>query len=362
MTSLRVCSSAVDDLRDTTDASQRRATEKEERDEPAKGIVKESRGRGAEVTQIVLALAATLASACALNLGYLLEHRAVGRMPSLSIHHPLRSLELLLTAPGWLGGFAAEACGWTLFVVALALAPLSLVQATAAGGVGILAVLSVRFTGKPLSSKERLGVVVAVSGLALLGISLTGGHSEGSGAAAPTVGAWVGASIAVALVLTVAVAPRLGGGAAYGLATGLLFSAGDVATKGAVEAGGELAFVAALVVCYAAGTLVLQAGFQHGSPLATAGIATLLTNALPIVAGMTIFSEPLPSGLIGGVRIAALCAVVAGGFFLGERKHGQGSTSPAGKGSRARERHPSPRETRDAARIETPRETRRTAA
>ena len=314
------------------------------------------------MTQILLALAATLASACALNLGYLLEHRAVGRIASLSIHHPLRSLELLVTAPGWLGGFATEACGWALFVVALALAPLSLVQATAAGGVGILAVLSVRFTRKPLSGKERLGVLVAVGGLALLGISLTGGHSEGSGAAALTVGAWVGASIAAALVLTVAIAPRLGGGAAYGLATGLLFAAGDVATKGAVEAGGELAFVAALVACYAAGTLVLQAGFQHGSPLATAGIATLLTNALPIVAGMTIFSEPLPNGVLGGVRIAAFCAVVAGGFFLGERKHGHAASSPASKGSRASECRPSLPGTREAVRMEEARESRRTPA
>jgi hypothetical protein len=55
--------------------------------------------------------------------------------------------------------------------------------------------------------------------------------------------------------------------------------------------------------------------------LTTAGIATLLTNALPIVAGMTIFGEPLPDGWLGAVRIAAFACVVVGAVFLGERKH-----------------------------------------
>jgi hypothetical protein len=117
--------------------------------------------------------------------------------------------------------------------------------------------------------------------------------------------------------------PLVGSGAAFGLATGLLFAAGDVATKSAVEGGGHIVFVAALVACYALEIGILQAGFQRGSRLATAGIATLLTNALPIVAGMTIFGEPLPEGWLGGVRIAAFAAVVAGAVFLGERKHGQ---------------------------------------
>ena len=82
-----------------------------------------------------------------------------------------------------------------------------------------------------------------------------------------------------------------------------------------------LAFIAALIAAYAFGTLVLQAGFQRGGALTTAGIATLLTNALPIVAGTTIFGEPLPEGWLGAVRIAAFACVVVGAVFLGERRH-----------------------------------------
>ena len=268
-----------------------------------------------------LALVATIASSCALNVGYLLEHGAVGRMPPLTIRAPIASLRHLLGSRRWLLGFAIEGSGWALYVLALSLAPLSLVQATAAGGIAILALLVSRVTNVPLSQHERIGVGVAVGGLVLLGISLAGGHEEGTGAAYLTVALWIAASAGAALVSVQLLSPRIGAAPAYGLAAGLLFAAGDIATKAAVEAGGHLAFIAALIAAYAFGTLVLQAGFQRGSALTTAGIATLLTNALPIVAGTTIFGEPLPDGWLGAIRIAAFAAVVLGAVFLGERKH-----------------------------------------
>ena len=271
---------------------------------------------------LALALAATLLSSCALNVGYLLEHEAVGQMPPLSIRSPLSSLRHLLGSRRWLIGFAIEACGWALFVVALSLAPLSLVQATVAGGIGILAVLVSRVTHEPLSKHERIGVAVAVAGLVLLGISLAGGHGEGGGAGYLTVGLWIGASAVAAFVSVRVLSGRIGAAPAYGVAAGLLFAAGDISTKAAVEAAdSHLAFIAALIGAYAFGTLVLQAGFQRGSALTTAGIATLLTNALPIAAGMTIFGEPLPKGWLGAVRIAAFACVVVGAVFLGERRH-----------------------------------------
>jgi drug/metabolite transporter (DMT)-like permease len=281
---------------------------------------------------LAFALVATLISSCLLNLGYVLEHGAVGRMPPISIGAPIASARRLLGSRRWLIGFVSEASGWALYVLALSLAPLSLVQATAAGGIGILALMVSQITHVPLSRHEWLGAAMAVSGLVLLGISLAGAHGEGGGASYLTVGLWIGASVVAALVCVRFLADHVGAGPAYGLAAGLLFAAGDIATKGAVEAAdSHLAFIAALIAAYAFGTLVLQSGFQRGSALTIAGIATLLTNALPIVAGMTIFGEPLPKGWLGAVRIAAFATVVVGGVFLAERRH----ASPAGPAQRA---------------------------
>ena len=270
-----------------------------------------------------LALVLTLISAVALNAGYLIEHSAVGGLPRLSIRRPLHSARLLLWQRRWLGGFALEMVGWGLFVAALAMAPLAIVQATAAGGIALLAVMAARFTKVALTDRERLGVALSVGGLVLLGISLLGGHEEGPQPAPWVVALWLGGSALAAVLAAKVLGPFIGLGVAFGLATGILFAAGDVSTKMAVE-GGPVgpAFYVGIVVFYALGTGVLQAAFQHSAALTTAGIATLVTNALPIVAGMTIFGEPLPGGWIGAVRITSFAAVIAGAVALAGRKHG----------------------------------------
>src|SRR3990172_6052924 len=110
--------------------------------------------------KIALALFVTVLSACALNVGYLIEQSVASRLPRLTIRRPVRSARSLLTQRLWLLGFGIESVGWLLYVLALALAPLSLVQATAAGGIGILAVMVSRVTGVPLTGPERAGGTV----------------------------------------------------------------------------------------------------------------------------------------------------------------------------------------------------------
>jgi hypothetical protein len=269
--------------------------------------------------QIAFALLITLVSACMLNVGYLLEHSVASQAPPLSLRHPVASLRSLLGNRRWLLGFAAEGAGWLLYVGALALAPLSLVQATAAGGIGILAIMVSRVTRVPLSSGERIGALLSVIGLALLGVSLLGSHGEGSLSGYVWISVWLVAS-AIAAVVLIRFSRLIGGGAGWGLAAGILFAAGDVSTKMAVSGGAaDVAFLACLILFYAVGTAVLQAGFQRGSALTIAGLATLLTNALPIAAGMLVFHEPFPSGWVGAIRIIAFAAVIAGAFLLSSR-------------------------------------------
>jgi drug/metabolite transporter (DMT)-like permease len=267
--------------------------------------------------QIALALVLTLVSAFAQNLGYLFQYDVSSRAAPLSLRRPIASVRSLLTQKRWLLGAGVQAVGFALYVVALALAPLSLVQATAAGGIGILAVMSSRLRHEPLTRREQIGAGVSVAGLALLGLSLISTHSEGTGATYGWVGVWLAASVGGAVACVLPLARAIGRGPAWGIASGILFAAGDVSTKMAVSAGIEnFAFLACLIVFYASGTGVLQAAFQQGSALTTAGLSTLLTNALPILAGMVLFHEPLPSGWVGAIRIVAFAGVVAGAVLL----------------------------------------------
>jgi hypothetical protein len=268
------------------------------------------------VGQTVFALVVTLISAVAINWGYLIEHGAASGLPPLSVRRPLLTVRLLLASRRWLSGFALETSGFILYLVALALAPLALVQSVAAGGIGVLALLVARVSRTRLEKRERIGVTIAIAGLVLLAISLAGGSAEGAGASWYATGLWLAASVGAAIAaITVGTRP-LPGGAAFGLAAGILFAGGDIATKSVVSGGSHLLLGPAIVGFYAGGTLMLQSGFQRGRALATAGIATLATNAIPIAAAMTLFREPLPGGALGVIRVAAFVSVVISAVWL----------------------------------------------
>jgi hypothetical protein len=128
---------------------------------------------------------------------------------------------------------------------------------------------------------------------------------------------WLGISAASALFVLLLGRRLLNGAIAAALAGGLFFSIGDISTKVATQGGVRFGFVAALILGYMLGTALLQLGYQRGSALTVAGLATLLTNALPIAAGTIVLNEPVPSGAFGGVRVLAFGAVTAGAFLLG---------------------------------------------
>src|SRR5581483_6113537 len=255
---------------------------------PARPAARRPRGSRRRVVPpvpvIAFGLVLAAASAIAINGGYALQHAAAGALPPLTLRSPLRSLLSLARSGRWLLGFTAGLGGWVLYVAALRVAPLSLVQAAAAGG---------------------LGVAAAVSGLLLLAVSLQR-HAPHSRASLVAVGIWLGVS-AVGAAAAVVVLP---GGAGLGTAAGVLYAAGDVATKAAVAGGAGLALVPAVLAAHGLAFVCLQLAFQRGGRIATAGLAVLWTNALPIAAGTVIFAEGLPPGWRAPVRAAAFALVV----------------------------------------------------
>jgi drug/metabolite transporter (DMT)-like permease len=259
-------------------------------------------------------LVLALLSAFALNWGFFRQHDAASGLPPLSLRSPLRSLRSLFTNLSWLTGFLVGIAGWAFYVAALALAPLSLVQATSAGGIGILAVL-VRRHGVRVARSHWLAVGAAVGGLALLGLSLTGGARMAAQASPAAVAAALAACGAVAAVAALR-GPWMSRAAALGVAAGVLYGAGDIATKAATFGGGWLVLVPVVLAAHGLAFVALQFGFQRGGALPTAGTATLLTNALPILAGITLFHERVPGGALGGLRVVAFALVVAGAALL----------------------------------------------
>ena len=272
--------------------------------------------------QTVVALLLALASTALTNVAYLREHDAAAALPALSLRRPLHSVQVLLTDRSWLIGFALESSGFALYVAALALAPLTLVQSIAAGGIGILAFVSARMRRQSLGRHELAGVLISMLGLLALAVSLAGGTAEGAGGSTFEILLWLAATAAAAVIALV-LGRRFGALAvAEGLAGGLFFSIGDISVKVATQGEARAAFAVGVIAGYSLGTLFLQLGYQKGGALTVAGLATLLTNALPIAAGTVVLGEPVPSGVFGGLRIAAFAAVTLGAILLARPDRG----------------------------------------
>jgi hypothetical protein len=285
------------------------------------------------VPLIWVGLMLALASALVTNAAYSLEHDAAAALPPLSPRRPFRSVRMLLRDRRWLAAFGAETAGWGMYVAALALAPLALVQAVVASGVGVLAFATARGHPSRLARREQLAVVLAIAGLALLALSLIG--TTPSEERPPAIGViiWM-ASCGGGAALLMATRVRIARAASLGLAAGLLFADGDISAKLVGYGGPWLTAIASLIIAYGVGTSVLQWAYQQGDALTAAGMATLATNAIPMAAGFVLFGETLPGGMRAVVQVASFGCLVASAIALGHQSASQGS-GPDPRGDRA---------------------------
>ena len=275
---------------------------------------------------VVIGLILALLTAVAFNWSWVAQHSITSRLPKLSIRHPWRSLGLLFGHRRWRFAFMVGIVGWALYILALRLAPLSLVQTVSAGGLALLAVLAQRAEGVPLPRREWAGVALAVVGLAFLSVSLAGGSSTSATGSWQAISAWFLVSL---IGVAIAIGPgarHLAPGAGFGLAAGLSYAAADVGTKAAVHGGWLLAFGAPVWGCHVLAFTLIQLAFQRGRALATAGLSSFCTNALPIAAGVTIYHESTPPGLLGALRFVAFGCVVVGAAVVARGEPGERTT------------------------------------
>ena len=100
--------------------------------------------------------------------GVLFKQRGAVLAPPVRSRHPLRSAVGLFRSRWFSLGWAVAVAAWGLHVGALALAPLSVVQAVLSGGLVFLGVLAERYFGFHLGRRQWAGVIITAFGLAVI--------------------------------------------------------------------------------------------------------------------------------------------------------------------------------------------------
>jgi drug/metabolite transporter (DMT)-like permease len=276
---------------------------------------------------VIIGLALALACALGTNVAFLFKHRGAVLAPPVRVRHPLRSAADLFRSKWFALGWVVAVGAWVLHVAALALAPLSIVQAVLSGGLVFLAVLAERYFGFHLGRRQWIGLLITAAGLVVIGFT------SGSHAGEPP-GYALAALIAVECTVLVlatglaTVSSRLGVGPAgegmlLGVAAGALFGVSDIALKyltHAVQDGVlELlspwlvaALVASVVSFYASAR-----GLQLGPGVQVIALTSVAANLTAIIGGILVFRDPVGTGRLEITgRMAAFCLVIAGAALM----------------------------------------------
>ncbi|UJA19635.1 hypothetical protein HJD18_05020 [Thermoleophilia bacterium SCSIO 60948] len=269
-------------------------------------------------------------------LGFLYKQRGAVAAPAVEISKPIRSTIALFKSPWYLVGIAVALGSWGLHVGALALAPISLVQATIAGGLVLLTVTADRLFGFKVTRREWVGVALAAAGLAFLAATLGDTGSEAhSGYETSRLVVWVAVVSGFATLVGLVAGELRRAGLLLGISAGLWWAASDTSIKALSDELGaagplEILFSPLALVIFVAsfiGLLVSARSLQIGKPVEVIAVTSVAANVTTIASGPIVFAEPFPSDPLGvALRLAAFALVIGAAALIPAPRSG---TEPA---------------------------------
>jgi len=273
---------------------------------------------------MTLQLGILLALVCAFatNLGFFYKHRGACAAPPVDIRHPLRSAKSLFQSKWFAIGMLVATSAWVFHVAALAIAPMSVVQAVLAGGVVLLAIMAERLFGFEVGRRQWLGLAFTAIGLILLGVTLPAAHGAHSTFSTAAMISFEAGLLGLGGLLILG--PRVGApvehhGVMLGAAAGILFGVSDVAIKALTGFAGDgvlgllspwllVAILASVAAFYASAR-----GLQDGDAVPVIAVTGTAANISGIAGGILVFGDPLPGDALGIVlqSVAFVMVVVA---------------------------------------------------
>ena len=206
----------------------------------------------------------------------------------------------------WLAGQALGWVGFAAQIVAVAIAPLSLVQAFAAGGLALSVPIAAGIFGQPITRSQLLAVLLIAAGLAALAVGFSTARDQ-------LAGAWLIAGIAIALALALAIS-RTRAAWARAVAAGIFYGVADAAIK-AVSVGWRVHGSSALLSGWTAlamlatfgGFLAFQAALAGEGAIAPISLMNAFAALVALGCGLFAFGESLGGG--AGVVLTHVLAI-----------------------------------------------------
>ncbi len=280
---------------------------------------------------MILYLSLAIVASSLMALGLLMMKSRSADLPMAAGANAIGAVVAWIRDPMWFGGLCVQTAGWACYVIAVSNAPVSMVAVMMQGGIALFVVASVVILGERANPREWVGIAAIVFGMLLLTLSLNGGEMKAAfepGTLLIFTALLVGAGLA-----PMAVARLNASGAAAAILSGVAFGLGAMFTKsmtleftsGVVASEIRIVsspYVYCMLVANIFGMVMLQNSFHSARAIIAMPLSGALSNIVPIVGGMLVFGERLPSGSIAAaMRIGAfLLTVAAGAMLAGSRQ------------------------------------------
>jgi drug/metabolite transporter (DMT)-like permease len=292
-------------------------------------------------TSVAAGLALAVLAACCYDGGYAMQAYEARRAPA---RHAMRLglLGHLLRRPIWVGAIALALVGWGFQLLALARAPLTLVQPTLALGLILLLVLGATVLNERVGAREICAAGIVIASVAAIAWAAPAESERVSVDASLLVALGV---LAALTVLPFVVAARavpsvallvIGAGAADGIAgfvSKLVAQDVSAGSWAAAAAWGAAAGLGVLLGLIGESTALQRAPATRVAPAVLVLQITIPVLLAPLVGGESWEDTPLG----GAVLVAALCTISLGVVLLaGSQTVASVVAEPAGEEVSAR--------------------------
>jgi drug/metabolite transporter (DMT)-like permease len=277
---------------------------------------------------IALAIAFAVLGACCSAVGAHLQHKGV-RTATKDTELRLRGAAVLVQNRSWLLGFAVLFACAVLQILALALAPVTIVAPIVVLALPAIAVLNARSSGERLDATAVVAVAASTLGVALF-VALA--SNRATAVHFPSSAVLMACQITGGAVLLFGVAGALsnglprcvllatGAGCAYGLVSVLVRDVTYTFQNEGLRGIPPLS-VTGLVAAFAFGSWFIQLAYASGPPDIVVGCQTVLSPLVATAFAIVLLDETTNAGGLFGVGLIGGAAVAIVGVALLARHH-----------------------------------------
>ena len=262
------------------------------------------------VVPILIALIGT----CSLNIGFLLQKSEASDLPSIKGQRIFETLSLVLKCRKWLFGTLLTSTGWILFLVAITLAPLSVIAPLNNAGVLVLVLFAILYLNEKLNVYEWIGLSAIILGVIFIPL-----FSESQTTENPIFDSSFLLTLtflmSIGLILLGVIQNKLApakSGAYLGFASGITGGFGAVYTKVLSLVLDDMISIILVFTLFLLfqllSFLTLQTAFQRERATVVVPLFNSFSTLLPVVFGVLVFYETIPIGQMIGILFIVIGA------------------------------------------------------